>query len=373
MFVPRALLLKGVKENQKRKPNRPADSNLTEASSEDALVQAMQNASTNSAAPSPASHEEEVGEKTKSTKSAKPGATTANPEYLAQLIDGMELIFTDYAHQHRDSARWLRERYRTVDGGEKYIHHTAVLEHLNISTLKPQATQTLLRKALQDIASPTLELSPSGFYVRRRPSTYPAPFVPPNSFSVVDDLGLRFWDQRTIYVEPHIRHLCRTPAKVAHWLKEHGQLRAKWLPVQAVHTLYNSCAFVVLSGSVMHEDQWEKWRAMEKPEDWKIMTKVENLRRTEEYKNLVREARAEVAKQRSESKEVEEKEEEKESSWGAVQEAPDTIAEGNIEHATSKKKKKRKRSKSAASVAVDEAVAEAAPEDDGDRSNKRRA
>jgi type IV secretory pathway VirB10-like protein len=66
-------------------------------------------------------------------------------------------------------------------------------------------------------------------------------------------------------------------------LKEHGQLKAKWLPVQAVHMLYNSCAFVVLSGSVMHADAWSKWRAAEKPDDWKIMTKVEHTKRTAEY------------------------------------------------------------------------------------------
>jgi hypothetical protein len=47
--------------------------------------------------------------------------------------------------------------------------------------------------------------------------------------------------------------------------------------------LYNSCAFVVLSGSVMHADTWSKWRAAEKPDDWKIMTKVEHTKRTAEY------------------------------------------------------------------------------------------
>jgi hypothetical protein len=60
-------------------------------------------------------------------------------------------------------------------------------------------------------------------------------------------------------------------------------MRPKWLPVQAVHMLYNSCAFVVLSGNVMHEDVWSKWRAAEKPDDWKIMTKVEHTKRTAEY------------------------------------------------------------------------------------------
>lgn len=280
MFVPRALRLKGVKETQKRKP----DKTIPDASSprEDALVQAMQKTSTNSAAASPASTQNENVKPP--VVSHQPKATTSTPsDYLAQLAAGIELIFTDYAHQHTSSAKWLQEHYRTIDTEERYVHFTAILDHPNIATLKPQATQMLLRQALIENPSHMLELSENGFYVRRRPSTYPASFVPSNSFDIVNDDGLSFWDQRSIYVEPHIRHLCKTPAKVAHWLKEQGQLKAKWLPVQAVHTLYNSCAFVVLSGNVMHEDQWKKWRANEKPENWRIMTKVENLKRTEEY------------------------------------------------------------------------------------------
>lgn len=33
----------------------------------------------------------------------------------------------------------------------------------------------------------------------------------------------------------------------------------------------------------MHEDVWQKWRGLDKPEDWKIMTKVEHTKRTAEY------------------------------------------------------------------------------------------
>lgn len=81
--------------------------------------------------------------------------------------------------------------------------------------------------------------------------------------------------------------MCPTPARVAQWLTEHGQLKPKWLPVQAVHTLWNSCAFVVLSGNVMHGGTWNKWREAGKPDDWKIMTKVEHTRRTAEYLALL--------------------------------------------------------------------------------------
>lgn len=70
-------------------------------------------------------------------------------------------------------------------------------------------------------------------------------------------------------------------------MAEHGQLKPKWLPIQAVHTLWNSCAFIVLSGNVMHEGTWNKWREAAKPDDWKIMTKVEHTKRTAEYLALL--------------------------------------------------------------------------------------
>jgi len=41
------------------------------------------------------------------------------PEYIAQLAAGVELIFSDYAHQEEVRSKWLQERYRTVDGEQK--------------------------------------------------------------------------------------------------------------------------------------------------------------------------------------------------------------------------------------------------------------
>jgi hypothetical protein len=173
------------------------------------------------------------------------------------------------------------------------IHLSAVLEHPYISLLKPAASQVLLQQALREQPSTYLELSENNYLVRRRPSTYPLAFVPKNSFEIDDDSGLSYWDQRTIYVEPHIRDLCKTPARVAYWLKEHGGMRDKWLPIQAIHTLYNSCAFVVLSGNVTHESTWQKWRKAERPEYWKILTKVEHSKRTQEYVDLLAKEQAE--------------------------------------------------------------------------------
>ena len=113
MFVPRALRLKGVREKPRSNTSQlPA--NNAEPDQDEALVKAMQNTSTNSPTPQP---EEHVDQKT--TKSG-PRFTTkpVTPEYVAQLAAGIELIFTDYAHQEEERAKWLRERYRTIDGEE---------------------------------------------------------------------------------------------------------------------------------------------------------------------------------------------------------------------------------------------------------------
>ncbi|KAF2689354.1 hypothetical protein K458DRAFT_384005 [Lentithecium fluviatile CBS 122367] len=328
MFVPRALRLKGVKESQKSKKEQPAQvaAQGAEISSEDALVTAMQQTSTTS----PATLNEQVDPKSV-TRGPRFTTTPITPEYIAQLTAGIELIFTDYAHQNLASAKWLRERYRTVNGEEKFIHLTAILEHANIASLKPEATQVLVRKAIQQHASSKLQLSENGFYVRRRSSTYPLSFIPQNSFSVVDDNGLGFWDQRTIYVEPHVRHFCKTPAKVAHWLQEHGQIKQKWLPIQAVQTLYNSCGFVVLSGNVMHEDVWKKWRSAEKPVDWKVMTKVEHTKRTNEYLELLDKSRRDLKRKHNVTTVTEEA--------GTGADAP------KVPSATKHKKRKRAKSK----------------------------
>jgi len=121
MFVPRALRLKGVHEkprpkNIKQPSEAPADN--TEADHDDALVKAMQKTSTSSPPPQVNSID------SKETKSG-PRFTTkqVTPEYVAQLAAGIELIFTDYAHQEEQRAKWLQDHYRTVDGEDKCRDH----------------------------------------------------------------------------------------------------------------------------------------------------------------------------------------------------------------------------------------------------------
>ncbi|KAF2639199.1 hypothetical protein P280DRAFT_56021 [Massarina eburnea CBS 473.64] len=333
MFVPRALRLKGVKEAQKPKP---------------AIAKA----------PEPTSPHNDVAKRGPRFQSAP--VTT---EYLGEIVAGVELIFTDYAHQEPTAAQWLQKRYRTVGGEEKFVHFSAIAEHSNLTGLKPQVTQIHLQQALREHATEALELSSNGFHVRRNPSTYPSPFVPHDSFNIVDDYGLSFWDQRTIYVEPHIRHLCKTPAKVAYCLKKHGKMKAKWLPIQAVKTLYNGCAFVVLSGNVTHEDVWKKWRDAGMPEDWKILTKVEHKKRTEEYVELLRE----LKKANQDPRPI---------AVHQMKSGEENVPDDNAAQGEQRTSKKRKRTKKKSKVAGDEEEAilndgAASDPDDGRLSKKQ--
>jgi hypothetical protein len=118
MFIPRAVRLKGVRE-----PPRPKKPARTKASSQplaetpataskDGLVAAMEDTSMNSPAPQQESIE-------KPNKRGQTTAASVTPEYIAQLAAGIELLFTDYAHQDEQRAKWLQERYRVVEEQDK--------------------------------------------------------------------------------------------------------------------------------------------------------------------------------------------------------------------------------------------------------------
>lgn len=114
MFVPRALRLKGFREAPRKKPPKPPPADHSESSKDAALVDAMQGISTNSPTP-----QEEQIDPTAVSRGPRFTVKPVTPEYLAQLVAGVELIFSDYAHHEEVRAAWLQERYRTVDGEEK--------------------------------------------------------------------------------------------------------------------------------------------------------------------------------------------------------------------------------------------------------------
>lgn len=117
MFVPRALRLKGVREPPRLKaPQAAPGSHANDGGhdSEYALVAAMEKTSTTS----PAAQQDAI-EPIAPKKGPRFTTGPITPEYLAQLAAGMELIFTDYAHQEHARVKWLQDHYRTVDGDEK--------------------------------------------------------------------------------------------------------------------------------------------------------------------------------------------------------------------------------------------------------------
>ncbi|KAF2017164.1 hypothetical protein BU24DRAFT_460241 [Aaosphaeria arxii CBS 175.79] len=270
MFVPRSVRSKGAPFQKKSEP--PA----TKTNSGNDYGASAKNETSRKSAPT-----------VNDLKIPKDATINTDSENLDTLLSGIELIFTDYAQQDPEGSKWLSQHYRSVGSEENYIHFSAILEHPNISTLKPAPSQLSLRQAIESGQTKTLELAAGGYHVRRKPSTYPLSHIPPGASSLCNDDGVKYWDERTIYVEPHSRHFCRTPARVAYWLSHHGQLREKWLPIQAVLPLYNSCAFVVLSGNVTHADMLQKWIGKGVPKDWRILSKAEHSKRTEEYLELL--------------------------------------------------------------------------------------
>jgi hypothetical protein len=113
MFVPRALRLKGVREAPRPKAAKASSADKSESSKDDALVEAMQGISTTSPTP-----QEGYIDPKALHRGPKFIVAPVTPEYLAQLVAGLELIFSDYAHQEQVRAEWLQQRYRTVHGEE---------------------------------------------------------------------------------------------------------------------------------------------------------------------------------------------------------------------------------------------------------------
>lgn len=117
MFVPRVVRLKGVKESRRPKLKRPLANEppgRDEVDSKDALVEAMGETSMNS----PGLQQEQTYQEAP-TRGPRFTTKPITPEFIAQLAAGIELIFTDYAHQEKEGSKWLKNRYRVVDNESK--------------------------------------------------------------------------------------------------------------------------------------------------------------------------------------------------------------------------------------------------------------
>lgn len=109
MFVPRAVRLKGVREPERNKSERPAKRARIGNGPEQSKTPDADLGSTQKEADPNVTKPVEKG----------PATKAAAPEYLAKLISGIELLFTDYAHQDKASAAWLKSHYRDVEGESK--------------------------------------------------------------------------------------------------------------------------------------------------------------------------------------------------------------------------------------------------------------
>ena len=65
---------------------------------------------------SPAPQQDTASDTPALTRGPRFTTKPVTPEYIAQLAAGIQLIFTDYAHQEKSRASWLKERYREIDG-----------------------------------------------------------------------------------------------------------------------------------------------------------------------------------------------------------------------------------------------------------------
>jgi hypothetical protein len=98
MFVPRALRLKGIKEKTKPRGEPPTKKVRTDDKTK--TSQSIVDSS---------------GNGTKPQSGPRFVTRPVTPEYLGFLVDGMELMFSDYAHQDKKQAGWLQEHYRDVE------------------------------------------------------------------------------------------------------------------------------------------------------------------------------------------------------------------------------------------------------------------
>jgi hypothetical protein len=106
MFVPRAVRLKGMREADRNKSERPTKRVRIENGPEQLK--------TSDAAARSTPQEADINLNRPVNKESAP--KTATPEYLGKLVCGIELLFTDYAHQDKASADWLKSHYREVEG-----------------------------------------------------------------------------------------------------------------------------------------------------------------------------------------------------------------------------------------------------------------
>ncbi|KAF2839752.1 hypothetical protein M501DRAFT_1015842 [Patellaria atrata CBS 101060] len=220
--------------------------------------------------------------------------TKEDTEYFEQLICAVELVFATYAYKDKDSRKWLETHQRSINGEEGYIHLSALLTHSYLTTFRKIPSQVQFRQALISNLKghSQLQHSRDGYLVRRIPGSMAQSLAggEPDGELTKDN---KFWNARTVYIEPHLSMLCTTPAKVLWWIKKAKGFRKAYLPIQKIWSPHVAYAFVLLRKQVAECDV----RKLGWPDDWIVLSKDEHTRRTQEYITLLRTGSAESPNQ----------------------------------------------------------------------------
>ncbi|KAI9747750.1 MAG: hypothetical protein M4579_007395 [Chaenotheca gracillima] len=78
-----------------------------------------------------------------------PDPNIQDAQHDAEILTGLSLIFSDYNRQQGENAGWLKERSRTVEGEDGWIHLSSLLTHPIFSRTRPTLTQKAIRSALE--------------------------------------------------------------------------------------------------------------------------------------------------------------------------------------------------------------------------------
>ncbi len=133
MFIPRALRLKGIREPPRPKSKsakKVSQSSPSKAHASNEIVVTEE----------PPGESTDISPHLDEPKIVKPDSrfTSKNvtSEYIAEVAAGIELIFTDYAHQESERAKWLQDHHRNIDEGDKCTRFNMKFSLVKLMTIR---------------------------------------------------------------------------------------------------------------------------------------------------------------------------------------------------------------------------------------------
>ena len=113
MFIPRAVRLKNTTSTGRKSTAH------TKPTNKNARNPGLESGAASSGIDSKHAPPVDDHKDTNPTIAKSPSLPTLKLDYVGQLLHGVELIFTDYAHQDPSGANWLETHYRVIDGEER--------------------------------------------------------------------------------------------------------------------------------------------------------------------------------------------------------------------------------------------------------------